>query len=117
MSERITSTTEYVMIITTTDQEADAVRLARRLVEERLVACAQIDGPIRSFYHWDGRLEDTAEYRITFKTATTAMETAFKAIRRLHPYRTPQLVALPITAGSPDYLAWIDRSLNADGNH
>lgn len=101
----------YVVILTTTETEDDARRIAESLVNRRLVACAQITPPIRSIYRWMGNTVDTLEYRIACKTLRARTNVVFEAIRQLHPYQTPQLVAVPITDGSSDYLRWIDESV------
>ncbi|AWI10187.1 divalent-cation tolerance protein CutA [Ereboglobus luteus] len=96
-----------LMIGTTTvasRDEADA--LARGLVESRLAACAQIDGPVTSVYHWQEKLETTAEYRLTIKflyANATALETWLRAH---HPYETPEWVAVRAEIVAEKYLSW-----------
>lgn len=103
----------YVMVLTTTATMADAQRIAESLVTQRLVACAQISPPILSFYQWQGKMERTQEFRICCKTRRERLEEVFDGIRLLHPYQTPQLVAVPITNGSDRYLQWVDDAVRS----
>lgn len=91
-----------------TAQEAQA--LATALVERRLAACCQIEA-ITSVYRWQGTVEHAQEHRLTIKTTAARFEAAAAAIRELHSYDTPEIAALPIVAGTPDYLAWIADSV------
>ncbi|MDD3469285.1 MAG: divalent-cation tolerance protein CutA [Thermoguttaceae bacterium] len=107
--------TNYVMIVTTVPTENDARRIAEQLVTERLAACAQMDGPIQSIYHWDEQIQHDSEFRLSVKTSSSRIGEVFTAIRSLHPYQVPQLVAFPICAGSVDYLDWMESSIQTDG--
>ncbi|MFI1968926.1 divalent-cation tolerance protein CutA [Streptomyces cinnamoneus] len=98
---------EYVTVMTTTDSEAAARHLAQSAVERRVAACAQIDGPVTSVYRWEGRIETAAEWRVLFK-ATAACYAVLEAhVTREHPYDVPEIIALPVVAGSDAYLAWL----------
>jgi periplasmic divalent cation tolerance protein len=99
--------TSACQIATTLGSEAAAAGLAARLVEERLAACVQVVGPIRSTYRWQGAVEKATEWLCLAKTSTDRLDGAMKRIRGLHPYERPEIVATPIVAGDPDYLAWI----------
>jgi periplasmic divalent cation tolerance protein len=83
-----------------------AERVARVLVAENLVACAQLDGPIHSFYNWEGKLNEDEEFRLTLKFTGDRTETLEKRLRELHPYTTPQWIVVRADRVSPDYLAW-----------
>lgn len=108
----MTSTpTDKIAILVTFDRQEGALTCARALLEERLVACAQIDAPIRSLYLWQGALCDEVEVRLIFKTRRDLFEQACARIAQLHPYECPQIVALDIAAGHAPYLDWIDESL------
>jgi periplasmic divalent cation tolerance protein len=80
-------------------------------VELRLAACASISPPVRSIYRWRGAVEDAQECVLTVKTRRDLFEQVTAAIRALHSYETPELIALPVVAGSADYLDWLDREL------
>ena len=101
--------TEGYQVSTTLASEADAGRLAGLLVEERLAACVQVGGPIASTYRWEGAVTQASEWVCTAKTAAERLPALLDRIRALHPYRQPEIVATPITAGDPDYLAWLHR--------
>lgn len=94
-------------VATALDDEARAADLAAILVSERLAACAQISGPIRSTYRWKGTIENAGEWRVVFKTAEGRLPEVIARIRALHPYETPEIVATLITGGDNEYLTWI----------
>ncbi|MCE5216606.1 divalent-cation tolerance protein CutA [bacterium] len=98
---------EFVVVTTTVDNREAAERLSRQLVERRLAACCQRIGPIVSTYWWKGELETAEEWLLVLKTRAECFEPLAKAIRELHSYETPEIVATPIIDGSPDYLGWI----------
>ncbi len=99
----------YLQVITTTALREEAERIVRELVEARLAACAQIVGPITSTYRWQGKIETSEEWQCWIKTRGELFEQVEQAIRRIHPYEVPEILAVPVVAGSASYLAWIDR--------
>lgn len=104
--------TEFIQVMTTVEKEADARHIARRLVEARLAGCVQVLGPITSTYRWEGALEAAQEWLCLIKTSRALYAEVEAAIRALHPYDTPEILAVPVVAGSADYLAWLDASLH-----
>jgi len=88
-----------------------AQNLARRLVEERLAACAQVQGPVVSVYRWKGAVESATEWYCHLKTTTARLPALGARLRALHPYELPEIVAVPIVDGDPSYLAWIEESV------
>ncbi len=96
-----------IQVVTTTAHQADARKIAESLVEQRLAACVQISGPIESWYRWEGKLESAQEWRCTIKTREQLYARVAEAVRALHPYEEPQIVAVPIWESSPGYLAWL----------
>jgi periplasmic divalent cation tolerance protein len=98
--------------VTTTlpDREA-AHRLGRRLVEERLAACSQVIGPVSSVYRWRGEVETAAEWYCHLKTTAARVPALLSRIRELHPYETPEIIALPVAEGDAGYLEWIGESV------
>ena len=98
---------EYLQVLTTTASRTEAERIAAVLVQRRLAACVQIVGPIASRYRWRGEVEQAEEWRCEAKTTAALFPQVEAAIRDLHSYSEPEIVALPILAGSPGYLAWI----------
>jgi periplasmic divalent cation tolerance protein len=99
---------EHVQVISTTENKKDAERIAEFLVEKRLAACVQIFGPIASVYWWEGRVEKADEWFCLIKTTGALYENLESAIRKIHPYKVPEILAIPVVAGSKDYLSWLD---------
>lgn len=98
-----------VQIITTINDRQKAEEIGRRLVEERLVACCQIAGPIRSIYRWKGSIEEADEWYCVMKTKEVLYGAAEGAIRKLHPYEVPEIIALPVPNALDDYAAWVEQ--------
>lgn len=98
--------TAILVYVTAPDGET-AVALAKTMVEQRLAACANILGPITSVYWWDGKVNTEAEVGLILKTRQSLVPELTAALRQAHPYECPCVVALPITGGNPDFLAWI----------
>ena len=99
--------------MTTAGSEEEAGRIASLLVERRLAACVQVVGPITSRYRWRGEVEEEREWQCLAKTTRAAYEAAEAAIREVHSYDEPEIIATPIVAVSPGYLAWIDENVGA----
>jgi len=103
---------EYVQVLTTAGSEQEAEAISQALVERRLAACVQVEGPIASRYRWHGEIETAREWRCLAKTVAGRLDEVEAAIRELHSYDEPEIVATPIVAGSTGYLRWIDESLS-----
>ncbi|MFL6858060.1 MAG: divalent-cation tolerance protein CutA [Allosphingosinicella sp.] len=99
--------TGFVTLYATFADAEEAARIARILVEERLAACANILGPIRSIYRWKGRIEDGAEVAALFKTTATAADRAIARLAELHSFKVAAAAAFPITHIQPTFGAWI----------
>jgi len=102
---------KYVQAVTTTAGRAVARRIARALVDRRLAACVQIVGPIESTYRWQGKVEVAREWLCLIKTTRARYPQVAAAVEVLHPYDTPEIIALPIAAGSRRYLDWLASSV------
>lgn len=94
------------VLVTAPDAET-AARLARQLVEERLVACANLLPGVRSIYRWEGAVQDDAEVLLVLKTGADRLGEVASRVKDLHPYALPEVVALPIVGGSRAYLDWL----------
>lgn len=94
-----------ILVHTTTAAIEDAERIAQALLDEGLAACVQIS-QIHSRYVWKGKVERADEQLVVIKTAAH-FEAVRARLRALHPYETPEIIALPVLAGDPDYLAWV----------
>lgn len=101
------SATAYCVVQTTLASEAEAAALARAIVQARLAACVQLQ-PVRSFYVWKGQAHDEPEWLLGIKTRQALWPQLEACIRAHHPYETPEILQLPVLAGSADYLAWVD---------
>ena len=97
-----------VLVYMTAANADDAARIGRALVERRLAACANVLGPIRSFYWWDGAVQDDAEVAFIAKTRAELVPELTAAVKAMHPYSVPCVAALPIAGGNPEFLAWIE---------
>ena len=104
--------TDFVQVLTTVASEEEAGRIAALLVERRLAACVQVVGPIVSRYRWQGQVEEEREWQCLAKTTRTAYAAVEAAIREIHSYDEPEIVATPIVAGSAGYLAWIGENVD-----
>ncbi|MEN6450291.1 MAG: divalent-cation tolerance protein CutA [Thermoguttaceae bacterium] len=104
----------HLQVVTTIERREDAQRIARVLVESRLAACVQVLGPIASTYRWQGKVETAEEWQCSIKTRRDCYPAVEQAIRKLHPYEVPEIVALPIVAGGADYLAWLDEQVRGN---
>lgn len=98
---------DFLQVATTIDTAERAQELARRLVEQHLAACVQVVGPITSIYRWQGQVEQSQEWLCLIKTTAANYAALEAAIRALHPYDVPEIIATPVVAGNPDYLAWV----------
>jgi periplasmic divalent cation tolerance protein len=104
--------TGFCQVTTTLPDQAAAERLAAALVTERLAACAQVTCPVSSTYWWQNSIEHAAECYCHLKTTTARLPALQNRIRELHPYEVPEIIAVPIVAGNPDYLRWIEESVD-----
>ena len=98
---------EYITVLTTTDTAEGASALARAAVEARAAACAQIDGPIRSTYWWDGAIQEEQEWRVVYKLPAGKYAELEALIKRVHTYDTPEIISTDIPRGSAEYLTWL----------
>jgi periplasmic divalent cation tolerance protein len=99
---------EALQVFVTIGSREDAERIARSMVEARLAACVQVVGPMTSVYRWQGVIETAEEFLCLLKTRRDLYPELEEAIRKIHPYQVPEILALPVTAGNPAYLQWLD---------
>lgn len=100
----------YIVCLVTIDDTEKASQIARLLVEKKLVACVKIVPEILSIYQWKGQVCEDIERLMIMKTRSELFPALQKTIKELHPYEVPEIIALNIEAGWPDYLRWIDES-------
>lgn len=99
---------DHIQVLVSIDSEERAHALQRLLLEERAAACVQVFGPISSAYWWQGQIEEAQEWLCLAKTRRSEYPRLESLVKENHPYETPEIVAIPILAGSKKYLAWID---------
>jgi len=104
-------TEEYIQVFTTTEKKADAEKIAKVLVDKRLAGCVQVVGPIVSTYWWKNNVETAEEWLCFIKSKRNLYEELEKAIKEVHPYETPEIIAMSIITGSKDYLKWLSNEL------
>jgi len=97
-----------IQVFTTVEKREDADRIASSVVSKRVAACAQVLGPIQSTYWWKGKVEQAGEWLLMMKTRQDLYSALEKEIKSVHPYEVPEIIALPIVAGSEPYLEWIE---------
>jgi len=97
-----------ILVVTNVPDRSVAEAMARALLEDRLAACVNIGGSVDSLYHWQGRIETAAETPVLVKTRTALYSYVEEAIRKIHPYDTPEVIAIPVAAIDARYLAWLE---------
>jgi periplasmic divalent cation tolerance protein len=101
---------QFVVVFVTCGSEGEASKIAHALVDERLAACANIVSPIRSVYRWEGKICDEREWLLVIKTREARFRDLEKRVKSLHSYQVPEIISLPILAGSPSYLKWLEEN-------
>lgn len=105
-------TTDKLVVLVTCSTATEADHIAFQLVEERLAACVNVlEASVRSTYRWQGRVESATEYLLLIKTSQARFAALRERVLELHSYDTPEVIALPVAAGSEAYLAWLGESL------
>ncbi len=99
--------TDALVVLVTAPAEQKAVEIARALVDERLAACVNVLSGVRSIYRWKGEVCDDPEVLLVVKTTAARFEALRSRVVALHPYETPEVLALPVEAGSEPYLRWL----------
>lgn len=98
---------QAMMVYVTASSLEEAAKIGRTVVEKRLAACANVLGDVRSFYWWDGKVQDDGEVALVLKTTEERIDSLMAEIKALHSYTVPCIVALPIGTGNPAFLEWI----------
>ena len=101
----------YIVVLMTAPSKEEAVKIVRALLEERLIACANIIDPVSSFFWWKGKIEEEKEVLVIMKSDEKLFKKLSKRVRELHSYDVPEILALPIVDGSPSYLDWMKACL------
>jgi periplasmic divalent cation tolerance protein len=103
--------TDKIVVLSTCASEDEAEKLARALIDQRLAACVNVIGGMTSYYRWKGNLETSAEWLLVIKTSRARFDELRAAIEKQHSYEVPEVIALPVVDGAPNYLNWIDINL------
>jgi periplasmic divalent cation tolerance protein len=101
--------TDKILVLTNCGTADEARRIARALVDARLAACVNILPAVQSIYHWQGAVEEAAEWTVLIKSRRPLFEKLRQKLRQIHSYQVPEVIAVPIVDGDADYLEWIDR--------
>lgn len=101
----------YLLVMTTTPGSITAKKVANELVESGVAACVQVMPQAYSVFRWKGRIEHEEEHILLIKTSAASYQAVEATIKTHHPYEVPEIVALPITGGMPEYLKWLDQTV------
>ncbi|KFB43430.1 AGAP000670-PA-like protein [Anopheles sinensis] len=111
-----TTTTEYSIAFVTTPDINASNKLARGLVEKKLVACVNIIPGLTSIYEWEGKINEDPEYLLMIKTRTCRVEEVIRFVRENHPYSVAEVISVPIANGNAPYLEWIGKVVPQSGH-
>lgn len=100
-----------VVVLVTAANETEGAELAKQIVEKRLAACVNLVPTIRSYFWWQGKIDEQAETLLVIKTARRLMNELMATVQAHHSYQVPEIIALPIVAGAADYLQWLNGEL------
>jgi len=101
----------FSLVLTTVKNKIDARRMAEKLVSEKLAACVSVIPNVTSVYRWRGRVERAKEVMLVAKTSAKKLDRLIHRIKELHSYKIPEILALQVKRGSPEYLKWLEESL------
>ena len=104
--------TPLLLILCTAPDRKTAERLAETLVEQGLAACVNFSAPITSVYRWQGKIEQSDEIQLSIKTTKARYQACESALRAIHPYELPEIIAVPVEQGLDDYITWVERCTN-----
>lgn len=103
----MTTGDDVLLVFTSLPDQAAALKLANALVEEKVAACVNVLGACTSVYRWQGKVETAGEVPLLIKTVAQRYDALEAAVRRLHPYELPEIIAVPLARGLPGYLQWV----------
>lgn len=98
----------YILALITVPSEDVGQAIAQALLDQRLAACVNRLAPVHSLYTWEGKTSEDQELLLLIKSRVDLFERLVPAVKALHPYQVPEIIALPVVMGSQDYLDWID---------
>jgi periplasmic divalent cation tolerance protein len=103
--------TDKIVVFSTCSSPDDAARIARKLIDERLAACVNVSPGVRSYYRWKGAVEEAEECLLIIKSSRDLFDRLRLELEKAHTYETPEVVAVPVVDGAPNYLNWIEAEL------
>jgi len=101
----------YIVVIISTPNKEEAAKIVHSLLNERLIACANIVGPVSSVFWWQGKIDEENEFLVLMKSHKNIFERISERVMEIHSYDVPEIIALPIIEGSQSYLDWLETSL------
>ena len=101
----------HIIVLITTATREEAEKIARNLLNQRLIACANMVGPVSSLFWWKEKISRENEFLVLMKTSTDLFEKLATTIKQMHSYEIPEIIAVPITKGEQTYLEWLSGSL------
>ena len=104
-------TADFVIVMVTCKDKVEAEKIAKTLLEEKLIACANIVGSVSSFFRWRGNADRCEECLVLMKSRVNLFDALAGRVRSLHSYEVPEVLAFPVVLGSADYLGWLEDSL------
>ena len=104
-------TTEYLLVLVTTANKQEAEKIANHLLNDKLIACANIFGPVTSLFQWSGNVNHAEEYLMVMKSKKDLFERLTEAVKTIHSYEVPEILAFQVTDGSRTYLDWLQSCL------
>jgi len=103
---------DLVVVLTSLPDLESAETIARRLLEQKLAVCIQIDAPTRSLYEWQGKIESSEERPVRIKALQSRLKELMEELEASHPYEVPQILGLAVASANPSYLEWAQNPLN-----
>jgi periplasmic divalent cation tolerance protein len=107
--------TDKIVVFSTCSTQEEAAQIARKLVAEHLAACVNVAPGVRSFYRWKGAIEEADEFLLIIKSSRALFDRLRVELEKAHTYETPEVVAVPVVEGSPNYLNWLEAELKIPG--
>lgn len=109
----VMSVVDFIVVLVTAKDRAEAEKISQALLEKKLIACANIVSPVMSCFLWQGKIDQAEEYLLVMKSRMDLFAELLQQVKLLHSYEVPEVLALPIALGSTDYLAWMQSVLKA----
>jgi len=101
----------FRVVFVTCSGKEEAEKISKTLVKEKLAACVNVVSTVKSFFWWEGKVDEAEEHLLIIKTSVEKMEKLIEKVKELHSYSVPEIISLPILEGNKEYLKWIEDSL------